>query len=605
MSRKFSFTAVHILRAITATLAIAGTSTSLWADEPAHSAIAAAPAIVGTVRDSAGVPLPNVQVVITSLNRVTSTDPKGTFVFRGLPPGRYHLDAVLLGYARSEAEVVVPADGDDVRADIVMKTTAVRLSNVTVSASPVGGDALGITQATIDLSGKELARNLGTSVAQTLANEPGMAMRYNGPAANIPVIRGLTGERILVLQDGDRSGDLSAPSADHGLTIDPLAANRIEVVRGPASLLYGTSALGGVVNVVSNDIPTTVPTHVAGYFAGMGESVNPGGAVSGSIAFPIGRALALQVGGGIRNSGDTYQGGGERLFNSESRNNNQVVGLGYIGEKGSAGVAFRRYDFRYGLPSTADDAEAGAKLDGVRNDLRGRAEFGGAGAFRLFRVDGSMQTYTHDEIESTGEVATSFDLKTQTLNGVVKTLFGAVNGALGVNGLFKQYAATGEEALTPAANSNSAGVFLFQDIPLRAGTGEHVPRLQAGARYDLFRIESKVGDAKFGPAKARDFNTFSGSLGLTLPLGASSSLGFSAARAFRAPGVEELFSNALHAATGFFEVGDANLQEEINQGIDGVFRVQSGKVDAQVSGYFSTIGNYIFTEFVRDTLVDG
>ena len=121
-----------------------------------------------------------------------------------------------------------------------MHASALRLADVVVTASPTGADPLRITQSTVELAGKELQRNLGGSVAQTLSSEPGMAMRFNGPAANVPVIRGLSGERILVLQDGQRAGDLSSTSSDHGLSVDPLTASRMEVVRGPASLLYGT-----------------------------------------------------------------------------------------------------------------------------------------------------------------------------------------------------------------------------------------------------------------------------------------------------------------------------------------------------------------------------
>ncbi len=153
-----------------------------------------APAIRGVVRDSSGTSLPNVTLTIASLRRVATSGPDGAFVFRGLPVGRYHIDAVLIGFARAEATVDVPATGDDVALTIVMHATPLRLSNVVVTATPEGGDALGITQSTVDLGGKELARSLSSSLAQTLESEPGMGSRYNGPAANMPIIRGLTGE---------------------------------------------------------------------------------------------------------------------------------------------------------------------------------------------------------------------------------------------------------------------------------------------------------------------------------------------------------------------------------------------------------------------------
>lgn len=578
---------------------------------PVAAQSASVPHLIGTVRDSEGAPLPNVQIIVSSLNRVATSDASGSFTFRGLPPGHYHLDAILLGFARADAEADLPASGGDVRVAITMVRTALRLRSVVIAASPTGADALGITQSTIDLSGKELARTVGSSIAQTLASEPGMAMRYNGPVATTPIIRGLSGERILVLQDGDRTGDLSAAAADHGLSIDPLSANRIEVVRGPASLLYGTNALGGVVNIVSNEIPTSVPTRAQGFVAGMGERATPGGAGSAQLTVPVGGKFALSLRGGMRNAGSGYIGGGERLLNSESRNNSQGVGLAYVGDRATGGIAYSRYGFRYGLPAAADDAELGAKIDGVRNQVRGRFEFGGArtGVVRLLRVDGSSQWYHHDELENTGDVGTSFKLNSQTLNATAKTAVGRLEGAIGFNGIFKQYASTGAEALTPAANTNGLGVFVFQEIPLTSATGrdshELAPKLQVGARADFLTIASKSGEAKFGTGRSVDFNNASGSIGVTVPLNATASLGVSAARAFRAPTVEELYSNAFHAAAGTFDVGNPNLRAEVNQGIDGVVRAQSRRVNAEFSAYWNRISDFIAPNIVKDTVTDG
>ncbi|MBK8056400.1 MAG: carboxypeptidase regulatory-like domain-containing protein [Gemmatimonadetes bacterium] len=242
----------------------------------AAAAVPVAPGIVGTVKDSTGRPLANAQVVVSVVNRALQTDANGAFAVRGLAPGVYHVDVSLIGFAPQHAVVTVPESGADVVLNLVLRSSPLRLTGVLVSAAPTGTDALGVTQAAVELSGKGLALNLGSSVAQTLANEPGMAMRYNGPMANVPVIRGLTGDRILVLQDGERTGDLSSASADHALSIDPFSADRIEVIRGPASLLYGNNALGGVVNVISNDIPTDVPTRPSFFLGGQGESVGAG-----------------------------------------------------------------------------------------------------------------------------------------------------------------------------------------------------------------------------------------------------------------------------------------------------------------------------------------
>jgi iron complex outermembrane receptor protein len=576
-----------------------------WA-APHPPSAEATPPVTGVVQDSAGVPLPNVQVAITAINRVTTTNHQGRFTFLNLPSGTHHLDAHFIGYAPGHAVVTVPAAGDTVHVTIVMRSTPLRLSGVQVTATPAGSEALDLTQSTVALAGKELARSLGPSVAQTLSNEPGIAMRYAGPAATMPVIRGLSGERILVLQDGERAGDLSATSPDHGLSVDPLSASRIEVVRGPASLLYGNNALGGVVNVISGDIPTTVPSHAEGYVAGQAESVNPGGAISGGVTYPLGTSLAVTLRGGGRDINDVRIGGGDRLANTYARNWNGVAGIGLVRERLTGGLAWRGFGFEYGLPSAPGAGEAGIHLEGSRQQGSVHADLALESPWlSRVKLDGSVQRYTHDEVESDGEVGTTFTLETHTAALTGRTRLGRVSGAVGLSGLFRQYAAAGEEALTPGANSKTGGLFVYQDIPLTgADSGERSPRLQLGARYDVYRVETKPGDPKFGAARSRDFGNVSGSVGLNVPLGPAASLGVSLARAFRAPTVEELYSNAFHAAAGSYDVGNPDLEPETNQGVDAVLRVASGGVSAQAAAYWNRVRNYIAPDIVGDTVTD-
>lgn len=568
--------------------------------------------MIGLVQDTSGRPLPNVQIVVGGTSRAMTTDAEGQFVIRSLPAGTYHLDARLIGYAPSHAVITVPEGGEAVRVTLSLRPTPLRLASVQVTATPAGTDPHEITQSTIELSGRELARNLGANVAQTLSSEPGMATRYGGPAASVPVIRGLTGDRILVLQDGERAGDLSSSSPDHALSIDPLTASRIEAVRGPASLLYGNNALGGVVNVISNDIPTSVPTHLEGYFAAQGESVNPGGAVSAALTAPLGRVGAITVRGGGRRVGDVRVGGAGRLFNSYSRNYHGVAGVGVVGDRFTGGFVYRGYGFDYGLPAPSADPEAGAHIEGTRHQLSARGDFDlTVRALSHVRADATAQWYVHDEIEPSGEVATRFNLRTQTVNLLGNLRYGPIDGAIGVSGLFRQYEPLGEEALTPGAKSDNAGVFLYHRIPvgrepIGLGPGERarVAHFEVGGRFDYYRIRSEAGDAKFGPGRTRDFRNVSGSVGLNLPIGDVYSLGLSAAQAFRAPTVEELFSNAFHAALGTYDVGNPELTSETNRGFEAVVRAQATRVVAQVSAYYNRIDDYIAPTVVGDTVTD-
>jgi iron complex outermembrane receptor protein len=575
----------------------------------AGTLVPVSPDVIGVVTDAVGVPLPNARVLLAALNRVTTTDGNGVFTLRSLPAGTHHLTISYIGYAPGHLDVVVPSEGvAPVRVTIALKTTALQITTVTVTSSPVGSDARSTTAAETDLSGRALARSLGSSVAQTLSQEPGVAMRFSGPAAAAPVVRGLQGERILVLQDGDRAGDLSSAAPDHGITVDPLIAERVEVVRGPASLLYGNNALGGVVNVISNDMLSAIPTHVEGYVAGQTESVAPGAALAAGVTAPVGTGLAFigRIGG--RRSTDYHQGGGDALPNTYSHNWYSVTGLGYAAGPATGALVYRHYDFNYGLPSA--DLE-NSHIAGHRDQIAGRTEFAfGSSWLPSLRVGGTAQWYTHSEIASSGAVNTSFDLRTQTLDALGRTQFGAVKGAIGASGLFKQYQSTGDEALTPAATTRSGGVFVYEDIPLTA-TGNpdaQVPRLQIGARGDVLAIESATSaDPKFGVGMQRSFSTFSGSVGVSLPLMHDVTLAVSTARAFRAPSVEELFSNAYHAAAGTYDRGNGNLRAEVNQGVDVMLRLQQSKVNGQIGIYASRISNYIAPNILKDTaiVVDG
>jgi len=589
---------------------VAALASSLVRALPVNAAAAnsiATPPVIGIVKDTSGVPLANVQVIVSTLNRVTTTNAQGAFTFNGLPAGTYHLSALLLGHAPGHADVTVPPQGTTpVRVTITMHATPLTLAAVQVTATPTGTDPRNVAQATSEVSAQALSRGMAPTIAQTLANQPGIAVRFDGPAATAPVIRGLTGERVLVLQDGQRAGDLSAASQDHSVSIDPLTAQRIEVVRGPASLLYGNNALGGVVNVISNDIVTQIPTHTEGYLSGQAESVNPGGALAGGVTVPLGTALALVLRGGGRRTEDYRQGGATRLDNSYFRNHYAVGGLGFGGERATGGLVYRGYGFNYGLPSAEGE---GAHIEGTRHEAVGQTDLTtGTGAIGSVRLSGTAQWYQHDEVASTGAINTSFKLNTQTFDAVARTRTGALSGALGMSALVKQYGATGEEALTPAANSLGLGAFVYEEIPLRRLTDPdaRVPRLQLGARGDRYRIESKDSDEpKFGAGRTITFNTFSGSVGLSIPLSQFATLAVSTARAFRAPSVEELFSNAFHEAAGTFDRGTPNLKSEVNQGVDAGLRLQGLRMNATLGGYYTRVSNFIAPNIVKDTIIDG
>jgi iron complex outermembrane recepter protein len=602
----FSSVAAQTATANTASLEPRAASAPL-ASHVVPRAVVVSGTVTGTVQDSAGTPLGNVDIIVSGLGRTARTGDDGRFAIRGLPSGTHHLEVLRIGYVSAHEVVTVTEDGPDIDVTIVMHVATVRLSSVNVTATPTGTDALNVTQASSQLAGRELQRALSTSIGQTLAKEPGMSARYNGPIASTPVIRGLSGERVLVLQDGDRAGDLSSAAADHLNAVDPSTAERIEVIRGPASLLYGNNALGGVVNVISTDIPTSIPEHTNGYVLGQGESAAAGGVGSVGITVPISSTLALTARGGARTFDALRVGGGASQPNTNGSTEQFSLGGGFVGEHASAGLVFREMDFAYGLPHPAGDEAI--RLEGVRRSLTLQSQLHTElEAINTVRIDGSSQWYSHNEIEEDGAIGTRFKLNTQTLNVLARTRTGRATGALGIQGLFRQYQPTGDEAFTPGADNNNIAAFVFQEFPLGAGPVEdHAPRLQLGARYDRFTLSTSPGDAtaQFGAPQSRSFGNLAASLGISVPVREDVSLTANASRGFRAPAVEELFANGFHAAVGTFDVGNPDLEPEASTGFEAGVRAQSARTFAQFNTYYNIINRYIVPTAVGTQDVDG
>lgn len=571
----------------------------------AGEAMAQSTVLSGVVRDPDGRTLPQARVTIAPTGRAVVTGADGRFSFRGLPAGRHRLEATLMGYVPVRLEVTAPPEGSPVALEVVLEPTPLSLPGIQVTGTASGQNPEAVTQATAQLSGKALEREMAGTVAQTLESQPGIAVRYNGPAAAFPIIRGLTGDRILMLQDGQRTSDLAGSATDHAVTIDPLVAQRIEVVRGPATLLYGNNALGGVVNVISGDVPTHVPGRAEWLAAAQTESAQPGGGGTLRVTAPLGERWALMLRAGGRSTDDVRIGDdpvlGDRLENTWARNRDGALGIGYVGDRITGGGSLRGYDFSYGLPQPPGSEPV--DLRGRRFEGTGRAEVElRSGLFPSLRLDVAAQDYAHDELDGAGEVQLAFGLKTQTVNVLLRqaAVGPFTDGAWGASGLFKQYASTGPSALTPAADSRAFGVFGFQELALGAGG----TALQVGGRFDRYAIGSHAAP-KFGPGRERDFRALSGSLGMRVPLGEGISAGVSVARSFRAPTVEELFSGAPHAGTGSVEFGNPGLEAERGRGVEGVLRVQNRRWNGQVAAYWNRISSYVHLAFRGDTVVGG
>ncbi len=558
------------------------------------------------MRDDDGRPLAQAQVVLVTSGRGTLTDLDGRFRLRPLPAGEHRVQVSLIGYAPEQREVTVGRGSTTV--EVALRRTPLTLPGVQATATPSVRDSRAVAQATTQLSGRALERELSGTVAQSLRAQPGVAVRAMGPAATAPVLRGLTGDRILVLQDGHRTGDLAGSADDHGVTIDPLAAQRVEVVRGPATLLYGNNALGGVVNVISGDVPTSVPARAEWSVGAQTESAYPGGSASVRGGMPVGKSWALSFRAGARNTGDMRIPDdpvlGDRLGNTGFRNRNAALGAGFVGSRLVGGGALRLYDFAYGLP--VPPGSDPVTLEGARAEWIGRAELTLPSApLPSVRVEGTAQDYSHEELDARGgDLLQRFVLETRTASVLARQgrMGPFAEGAWGASGLLKRYSATGPSALTPAADSRALGAFGYQEIAL--GGAEEAPALQLGGRFDRYEVESH-GSPKFGAGVSRLFRSASGSAGVRVPVGGGVSAAFSVASSFRAPTVEELFSGAPHAGTGSVEVGNPALRAERGRSAELVVRGRGTRWNGQLAAWQNSIDDFVHLAGRGDSLIGG
>ncbi len=478
------------------------------------------------------------------------------------------------------------------------------------------GDVLGGLSV---LDSEELARELRPSIGETLARQPGVTASSFGPTASRPILRGLSGDRIRILTDGIGSFDVSASSPDHAVAINPLTAERIEVLRGPSALLYGSSAIGGVVNVIDRRIPRAEPEDrfdVNGLleYGTAAEERSANLSVDGEVA----PHFVVHADGNWSKSDDLRTGGhlltkelreeaaaspfpeiqeladlkGE-LPNTAAKAWELAGGVAYVDGPLNVGVSVTRHDALYGVPirfSLDPDIEAEAPtLDVKQTRYDARAEIPLSGFFSQVRLRGGYAKYRHHEIEDTGEIASTFHTKGgEGRAEIVQAEQDGWGGTSGIQYFNRKVFIEGEEKFLPESRQSQAGLFTMQSLvrgPLR---------LEGGFRVEFSKAKAEE-DADLGtPAMNRDFTTFSGSAGAAYEFSNGWRAGLTLSRSARAPSIEELFANGPHAGTQAFEVGDPNLDPEKSVGVEASVRRSGGPVSLTATAYYSHFSNFIF-----------
>ncbi len=502
------------------------------------------------------------------------------------------------------------------------------LDEVVVTSHPLAGNGLAV--ATNVIAGDELQRALTESLGTTVANTPGVHASSFGNAATRPVIHGLGGARVRVMQDSIDTLDVSVSSPDHAVMVDPFVAERIEILKGAGTLLYGTGAIGGVVDVHTGRIPHTLPDdalsgsadlrgtdngdltnlalrlngaagrfawHIDGFDRSADEYDIPGFAESAAL-----RALEEAEGGEEEEEGEEEAFG--TLPGSQLESQGGAVGLSWIGDRVFVGAAISAVDSEYGLPGghAHEEGEEGAEeeeeegnpiliLDQVRFD----AEFGLSdlpGAFDSFSVRVGVNDYEHQEVEPSGEVATVY------ANEAYEARFelghsdlGGWTGQLGAQISDREFSAVGEEAFVPPVDTSDWGLFwvLERDI---GNVG-----LELGARF---------GQVEHTPVSggSQDYDSYGYSVGLIRPFDSGLTLALQIDASQRAPVAEELFSDGPHLATQSFEIGDPTLGEESAINVSATVNVRRGPFEFVLTGYHIQFSDYIY-EFATGAEEDG
>lgn len=467
-----------------------------------------------------------------------------------------------------------------------------------------------LAQGTSLLSGRELQLQIQPSLGETLANVPGVNSTYFGPGSSRPIIRGLGGDRVRMLQDSVGSLDLSNISPDHNVSIEPLLVDRIEVLRGPATLLYGSSAVGGVVNVIDNRIPTEVPKKPIGgrtearFDTAAKERTGIVTLSGGSSVFGFQvdgqRTITddVKIPGFAQKGPDSPEDQPEgRLPSSAVSTKTASVGGTAFAKTGYLGLAASEYDTTYGVP-TGDEPPTSIDMRQQRIDLRGVLTRG-FGPFKELRIRGSYGNYTHREVSGGETVNTTFRNKsTEGRIELVQEPNDKLAGTIGLQASRADFSAQGEEVFTPATLTNSAALFALEEYKLERVT------LQVGGRYEWQKIElGEVADdlPEFAGYSAqsgeqRTDRSISLSTGAVFYPAKNYSVGLSVASSQRLPVAQELYSNGPHGGTAAYEVGNSALGKEKSLGLDLTLRRRAGRVTGSVGLFINKFTNYIFEQ---------
>ena len=534
-----------------------------------------------------------IRVILSPLGKSIDSSEDGKYEFRDVPAGAYDVIVRSPGLSDERKRIQLGAGATET-VDFQLKLAAVRES-VTVTATGREQSTLDLVQSVAELDQSQLSLRSAGSLGEVLQNETGVAKRSFGPGSSRPVIRGFDGDRVMILEDGISSGTLSYQSGDHGEAIDVNKLERLEVVRGPSTLLYGSSAIGGVVNAISRHdvLHGHADQGVRGFLTGVGGSNNWQGGGTGGFEFGT-KSWEFWASGGGQRTGE-YKIPIGSVPNSQTRMTQTDGGLGRYGEKGFASFNYGFTDSRYGIPVNPDEEDP-ERADVLMRKHNYRVNTGlkNVGGLDAILVRLNYSNYKHQEIVG-DTVETSFFNKQFTYRTVFdQKKIGRLSGSFGFSGIHRDYKTEGAETIAPPTKLNNIAFFALESLDFEK------TRVQFGAR---------VENNRYKPTGLRDrsFTGFSGSVGLSQRLWTNGVLAVNYSHSYRAPSLEELYNNGPHPGNLTFEIGNPDLSNEKNDGFDVSLRHQASRVRGELNFFHYRIHDFIYlapTGNIKEGLIE-
>jgi iron complex outermembrane receptor protein len=592
------------------------------------AAYAGSGGIRGSVK-SGDVPIVGATVRIPELDRLSRTGGNGEFEFPNIPNGTYKVFVRAIGYALAMNSVQV-AD-NSVETNFSLHETVIQEEEIVVSASPYARPADEQYQSSESKSLTELHESSGSSFAEKISDLPGVSVRYNGSAPARPMLRGLTDNEVLILENGLRTGDISTYDPAHSVPIEEQSISQIDIVRGPASIMFGPNAIGGLVNVFTNTIPTASVNPFSGTVSLEGNTVSDlySGYFNGVFSSG-GHAIGIS-GAGVHSQdiripdGSYTDPGSGKVFDlsrmPQSFNHTSEAGLGYSYQSdfGMIGIGGKHYEMNYGIPGIPPNPDwmdvppATSRIMQRKNNVEIRGLFNIEDSFiKDVKFNAGFVDYYHAEYpvaqDSTGiSDPEANNFHKQTINATLQIQHRQSESFQGTIGFWannEDLTIGGDQPLGPKSMTTGLAGYLFEEyLP-----GEDT-RFQVAVRFDYNYIHASPDpnstDSVFQTFEAtRTANAVTASLGaiqkLTPELTATLNIG----RSFRAPTVQELFANGLDAPSGTYTIGDANLSPETGLGVDASLKGSFETFSFELSPYVNFINNYLYSYLRGDTLMD-